>query len=53
MTKPRPKFTKAETQSILAKLNSGEALAHELAEEYTCDPSDIWALWNERHRKDG
>lgn len=44
------KFTKAEQKAILAELDSGDALAHELAERYTCDPSDIWALWDERNR---
>lgn len=43
------KFTDAEAESILAKLNSG-TLTHELAEQYECDPSDIWALWDERNR---
>lgn len=42
-------FTDAEAESILAQLNSG-ALTHELAEQYECDPSDIWALWDERNR---
>lgn len=44
------KFTKAEAEEILAKLDAGTALAHELAERYDCDPSDIWALWNDRKR---
>lgn len=44
------KFTDAEADSILAQLNSGAALTHELAEQYECRPSDIWALWDERNR---
>lgn len=44
------KFTEAEAQSILARLNSGEALTHELAKEYECGPADIWRLWDERNR---
>ena len=44
------KFTEEEAQSILARLNSGEALTHELAEEYECGPADIWRLWDERNR---
>lgn len=50
MTTSKPKFTEAKAQEILAKLDSGEALAHELAEEHECSPSDIFALWNERNR---
>ena len=44
------KFTEAEAQSILAQLNSGDALAHELAETWGCSPADIWRLWDERNR---
>jgi len=46
----KPKFTKAEEQSILARLNSGEALTHEIAADYDCGPADIWRLWDERNR---
>lgn len=46
----KPKFTEAEVQSILAQLDAGRALTHELAEQYGCSPSDIWALWDERNR---
>lgn len=45
------KFTEEEAQAILAQLNSGRALTHELAKRYHCDPSDIWALWDERNRE--
>ncbi|MGH3999034.1 MAG: hypothetical protein ACRDTJ_16445 [Pseudonocardiaceae bacterium] len=45
------KFTKTETQTILEQLDSGDALTHELAKEYGCAPSDIWALWDERNRR--
>jgi hypothetical protein len=44
------KFTEEEAQAILARLNSGEALTHELAKEYECGPADIWRLWDERNR---
>lgn len=44
------KFTEAEAASILARLESGAALAHEIAKEHECEPSDIWALWDERNR---
>lgn len=50
VTMTGPKFTEAEVQTILAQLNSGEALTHELAERYGCSPSDIWRLWDERNR---
>lgn len=47
-----PKFTEAEVQAILTELDSGTALTHELAARYpNCEPSDIWALWEEQHRK--
>lgn len=49
-TTKKPKFTKAETQSILERLESGQALAHELAYEYECGPADIFWLWDERNR---
>ncbi|HEY9266765.1 MAG TPA: hypothetical protein VIQ11_19410 [Mycobacterium sp.] len=49
MTKPRPKFTEDEAQSILARLESGTP-TRVLAEQHECDPSDIWALWDERNR---
>lgn len=45
------KFTEAEAQSILEELDSGDALAHEIAARYPgATPSDIFALWDERHR---
>lgn len=44
------KFTEAEAASILARLESGAALAHEIAEDYGCSPADIWRLWDERNR---
>ena len=43
-------FTPEETAVILKQLDSGEALAHELAATYGCRPSDIRALWDERNR---
>ena len=43
------KFTEDEAQSILARLNSGTPTGV-LAEQHECDPSDIWALWDERNR---
>ena len=43
------KFTEAEAESILAQLNSG-TMTHEIAERHECNPSDIWALWDERNR---
>lgn len=43
------KFTEEEAQSILAQLNSGTPTG-EIAEQHECDPSDIWALWDERNR---
>lgn len=49
-TTTKPKFTKAEEQSILAQLNSGDALTHELAAQYECSPADIYRLWDERNR---
>lgn len=50
MTNGKPKFTAAEEEAILAQLDSGAALTHEIAQQYECSPSDIWALWNERNR---
>lgn len=44
------RFTEAEAASILARLESGAALAHEIAEDYGCSPADIWRLWDERNR---
>ena len=45
-----PKFTEAEVQTILARLESGAALTHEIAKDYGCSPADIWRLWDERNR---
>jgi len=45
----KPKFTKAEEQSILARLESGE-LTHVIAADYECSPADIFWLWDERNR---
>ena len=46
----KPKFTEAEAASILARLESGTP-TRVLAEQHECDPSDIWALWDERNRE--
>lgn len=46
-------FTPEEAASILMQLDNGTALAHELAKRYECNPSDIWALWNDRKRSRG
>lgn len=48
-TTKKPKFTKAEAQSILERLESGE-LTHEIAADYECGPADIFWLWDERNR---
>lgn len=44
------KFTDAEAEEILEQLDSGDALAHEIAKRYECSPADIWRLWDERNR---
>ena len=45
------KFTDVEAEEILARLDSGAELTHEIAERYPgCSPADIWRLWDERNR---
>lgn len=46
------KFTEEEAESILARLESGESLTHEIARDYPgCSPADIWRLWNETRER--
>lgn len=47
----KAKFTEAEAQAILAELESGTALTHEIAARYECSPADIWRLWDKRNRE--
>lgn len=50
MMTAEPMFTEAEAASILAQLESGTPTG-ELARDHECDPSDIWALWDESRER--
>lgn len=44
-------FTEEEAEAILARLESGESLTHEIARDYGCSPADIWRLWHETRER--